>query len=82
MLSREEGKDPLALSGLYAGAMGFGQFIPSSYREYAVDFDGDGYRDIWSNKTDAIGSVGNYFKRHGWNGKQVVVVPVRISGDT
>jgi len=82
LLSREEGKDPLALSGSYAGAMGFGQFIPSSYREYAVDFDGDGYRDIWSNKTDAIGSVGNYFERHGWNGKQVVVVPVRLSGDT
>ena len=81
LLSREEGKDPLSLSGSYAGAMGLGQFIPSSYREYAIDFDGDGYRDIWSNETDAIGSVGNYFERHGWNGEQVVVVPVRLSND-
>lgn len=66
LLTREEGLDPAALKGSYAGAMGYGQFIPSSYREYAVDFDADGHRDIWTNPADAIGSVANYFARHGW----------------
>ncbi len=66
LLAREEGSEPLSLTGSYAGAMGYGQFIPSSFRAYAVDFDGDGKRDIWRNTTDAIGSVANYFKRHGW----------------
>ena len=66
LLSREEKQAPLALKGSYAGAMGYGQFIPSSYRSYAVDFDGDGFSDIWNNTTDAIGSVANYFARHGW----------------
>jgi membrane-bound lytic murein transglycosylase B len=66
----------LELKGSYAGAMGYGQFIPSSYRAYAVDFDGDGLRDIWKNPTDAIGSVGNYFKRHGWDAGDGVVVSI------
>jgi membrane-bound lytic murein transglycosylase B len=66
MLTREQGFDPLDLKGSYAGAMGYGQFMPSSYREYAIDFDGDGVVDIWNNPVDAIGSVANYFKRHGW----------------
>ena len=69
LLAREENKDPLELIGSYAGAMGYGQFIPSSFRAYAIDFDGDGARDIWSNRTDAIGSVANYFFRHGWDGE-------------
>jgi membrane-bound lytic murein transglycosylase B len=76
LLAREEGKQPLELKGSYAGAMGYGQFIPSSYRAYAVDFDGDGLRDIWKNPTDAIGSVGNYFKRHGWDAGDGVVVSI------
>jgi len=63
---REENLDPTALVGSYAGAMGYGQFIPSSFRNYAVDFDADGKRNIWSNKVDAIGSVANYFSEHGW----------------
>lgn len=67
LLAREQNQDPLALKGSYAGAMGFGQFIPSSYRAYARDNDGDGFADIWNNKSDAIGSVANYFKAHGWN---------------
>ena len=54
--------------------MGYGQFIPSSYRAYAVDFDGDNFKDIWNNKADAIGSVANYFSRHGWQGDGPVIV--------
>ncbi|MCZ6619466.1 MAG: lytic murein transglycosylase B [Gammaproteobacteria bacterium] len=83
LLAREEGKNPLDLKGSYAGAMGYGQFIPSSYRSYAVDFDGDGLRDIWSNESDAIGSVANYFERHGWKDDGPVVVKVDVaSGQT
>ncbi|MEZ5529826.1 MAG: lytic murein transglycosylase B [Porticoccaceae bacterium] len=66
LLAREQHQDPLALTGSYAGAMGYGQFIPSSYRSFAVDFDGDGFADIWENRADAIGSVANYFAKHGW----------------
>ncbi len=66
LLAREESLDPLTIKGSYAGAMGKAQFISSSYRHYAVDFDGDGKRDLWDNTTDAIGSVANYFKRHKW----------------
>jgi membrane-bound lytic murein transglycosylase B len=73
LLARNEGWDPLEIKGSYAGAMGFGQFIPSSYRAYAVDFSGDGKRDLW-NATDAIGSVANYFKRHGWKQGEGVAV--------
>lgn len=66
LMAREQSLDPAELKGSYAGAMGFGQFIPSSYRHYAVDFDGDGVADIVSNPVDAIGSVGNYFAKHRW----------------
>ena len=78
LLVREEGKDPFQPMGSYAGAMGFGQFISSSYRNFAVDFDGDGQRDIWTNETDAIGSVANYFARHGWRGQSPTAVRVEI----
>ena len=66
LMTREEKVDPLSLKGSYAGAMGQPQFISSSFRSYAIDFDGDGKRDIWNNPADAIGSVANYFVRHGW----------------
>lgn len=82
LLAREEGKSPMSLLGSYAGAMGYGQFIPSSYRSYAVDFDQDGVRDIWQNRIDAIGSVANYFSRHGWRGVGDVTVPVQIKTET
>lgn len=62
----EEERSPGSLTGSYAGAMGYPQFIPTSYRAYAVDFDGDGIRDLWTNPVDAIGSVGHYFAEHGW----------------
>lgn len=81
LLTREEGLDPLGLKGSYAGAMGKPQFIPSSYRHYAVDFDGDGRRDLWNNNADVIGSVANYFKTHGWKPQQPVIAPARIKGD-
>jgi membrane-bound lytic murein transglycosylase B len=73
LLTREEDKSLLAPVGSYAGAMGLGQFMPSSYRSYAVDFDDDGHRDIWENPVDAIGSIANYLKRHGWVANQSIV---------
>ncbi len=80
LLTRQEGIDPLTLRGSYAGAMGLGQFMPSSFLSYAVDFDGDGHRDLWRNPRDAIGSVAHYFQRHGWQAGEPVVVPARVSG--
>lgn len=75
-LTREEEIDPAEPTGSYAGAMGKPQFIPSSYRHYAIDFDGDKKRDIWNNNADVIGSVANYFSRHGWRRDQPVTVQV------
>jgi membrane-bound lytic murein transglycosylase B len=66
LLSREEQVDPAEAKGSYAGAMGQPQFISSSYRVYAVDHDGDGRRNLWDSNADIIGSVANYFQRHGW----------------
>ena len=81
LLAREEGKDPADVMGSYAGAMGYGQFIPSSYRHYAVDFDGDGVRDIWENIDDAVGSIANYFVRHKWRGEGPVALAVEDPAD-
>ncbi|UVE17191.1 lytic murein transglycosylase B [Pseudomonas sp. LS44] len=80
LLAREQQVDPLTLKGSYAGAMGLPQFMPSSFRAYAVDFDGDGHINIWSDPDDAIGSVASYFKRHGWQSGQQVVSAATISG--
>ncbi len=73
LLTREEKINPLSLKGSYAGAMGGPQFISSSYRHYAVDFDNDGKRDLWNNTTDIIGSVANYFSQHGWKKGETIV---------
>ena len=81
LLTREEGFNPPDLKGSYAGAMGWGQFISSSYRHYAVDYDGDGVRDLLNNPVDAIGSVANYFKRHGWKAGQAVAYPAQVQGN-
>jgi membrane-bound lytic murein transglycosylase B len=75
LLAREENVDPKLALGSYAGAMGAGQFIPSSYRAYAVDGDADGKRDLWSNWNDALGSVANYFAKHGWRAGEPVMDP-------
>ena len=66
LLAREESIDALQPTGSYAGAMGRPQFMPSSYRAYAVDASGDGKRDIWENWADVAGSIANYFVAHGW----------------
>ena len=81
LLSREENIDPRKPKGSYAGAMGMGQFIPSSFRNYAIDFDADGKRDIWHNPADGIGSVAHYFHQHGWRPDQPVAKRARVRGD-
>jgi membrane-bound lytic murein transglycosylase B len=81
VLAREESIDLLSTKGSYAGAMGYGQFIPSSYRQYAVDFDHDGKRDLWNSPMDIIGSVANYMHKHGWDLGAQVVIPASVSGD-
>lgn len=81
LLAREEHIDLLATTGSYAGAMGYGQFIPSSYRRYAVDFDDNGQRDLWNSPRDIIGSVANYFREHGWKAGQPVAVRASVSGE-
>lgn len=78
LLTREENVDIETIRGSYAGAMGMPQFISSSYRHYAVDFDNDGKRDLWENTDDAIGSVANYFSKHGWQKGKTVIHRVKL----
>jgi len=78
LLAREVDIDVSSIKGSYAGAMGMPQFISSSYRAYAVDFDGDGKRDLWNSTADVIGSVANYFKKHGWKRGGDVVQRARV----
>jgi membrane-bound lytic murein transglycosylase B len=80
LLCREQQFNPLDLKGSYAGAMGLPQFISSSYRHYAVDFAGHGHADLLTSPTDAIGSVANYFKMHGWKKNQPVAFHASVSG--
>ena len=82
LLAREEHFDLAELKGSYAGAMGLGQFISSSYRHYAIDFDGDGVRDLINNPIDAIGSVANYFKLHRWQPGQDVAYLATVGVDS
>ncbi|WP_373796350.1 lytic murein transglycosylase B [Neisseria dentiae] len=81
LMAKEEKRDVFGFKGSYAGAMGMPQFMPSSFRKYAVDYDGDGHRDIWNNIGDVAASVANYMKAHGWqtNGKMVVPVTLTIT---
>jgi membrane-bound lytic murein transglycosylase B len=80
LLTRELNTDPLQIKGSYAGALGVPQFLPSSYRRYAVDIDGDGKRDLW-NHADAIGSIANYYKSHGWLPGEPVLAQIEQSTD-
>ena len=78
LMTRNEDIDPAEPLGSFAGAMGLGQFMPSSFLQLAVDFNGDGRRDLW-NPEDAIGSIANYFSHHGWKSGQPVVTPLSAS---
>lgn len=80
LLAREESMSLGTPLGSYAGAMGIAQFMPGSYRRYAVDFDGDGKRDLFGNATDAIGSVANYLTAHGWQRSEPVAAPALLEG--
>jgi membrane-bound lytic murein transglycosylase B len=79
LLARELDVNPLSIKGSYAGAMGIPQFIPSSYRSYAVDFDGDRKRDL-TDIEDTVGSVANFLKQHGWKRDEPIIGEVKLAG--
>ena len=79
LLCRENNLTPSLIKGSYAGALGKPQFISSSYRNYAVDFDGDNYADLWNSNADVIGSVANYLKRNGWSRNGVILTDLNIN---
>jgi membrane-bound lytic murein transglycosylase B len=81
LLAHEGVLDPLRMRGSYAGAMGVPQFMPSSFQNYAVDFDADGRRNLWDGMADSIGSVANYYRSFGWQPGRPVVVPAAIEGE-
>jgi len=81
LFSREFGIDPFSLLGSYAGAIGWPQFMPSSIRQYAVDFDGNGKIDLRNSPIDAIGSVANFLSQHGWTPGLPLVFPAKINSD-
>jgi membrane-bound lytic murein transglycosylase B len=81
LLAREQNFSPVAAKGSFAGAMGLPQFMPGSYRRYAVDFDRTGRADLFGSTGDAIGSVANYLARHDWQRGQPVLLPARLEPD-
>ena len=82
LLAREQARDPASYSGSFAGALGYPQFLPSSVRAYAVDFDRNGRIDFDSDPVDAIGSVANYLRAHGWQTDAPVAERARLAADT
>jgi len=81
LLAREENRSPLAYTGSYAGALGLPQFLPSSRRRFAIDFDRDGRIDLATSPGDAIGSVGNFLSEHGWERDAPIAAIVTVTGD-
>ncbi len=80
VLAREAGVDPRTAQGSYAGAMGMPQFMPSSYRRFAVDQDGNGRIDLWQSIPDVVGSVAHYLAGHQWERSAPVAVPATVDG--
>lgn len=80
LLSREQSFDPMHMMGSYAGAIGQPQFMPSSFRHYAVNFSQDGHIDLSNNETDVIGSIANYYHKNGWRKDQIVAIPASLGG--
>ena len=78
LLAREQHWDPLSINGSFAGAMGLPQFMPSSYRRYAVDFNADGHTDLWKDPADVIGSIASYLHQSGWKEATPIVAPARV----
>jgi membrane-bound lytic murein transglycosylase B len=81
LLMHEQGISPLAPKGSFAGAMGVPQFMPGSYRRFAIDFDGDGKIDLWESGADVIGSVAHYLARHDWQPGQAILLPATINAE-
>ena len=81
LLCRENNLDPSSIKGSYAGALGKPQFISSSYRNYAIDFDGDSYADLWSSNADVIGSVANYLEKNGWKRDGLILTDLVIDSN-
>ncbi|HRQ57762.1 MAG TPA: lytic murein transglycosylase B [Azoarcus taiwanensis] len=81
LLAREQGRDPFSYRGSFAGALGYPQFLPSSIRNYAVDFNGDGRIDFDSDPIDAIGSIANFLAAHGWQEGEPITQRIRIPAD-
>jgi peptidoglycan lytic transglycosylase B len=81
VFSRDQKIDPLRVKGSYAGAIGIPQFMPGSYRRFAVDYDGDGQINLATSPADAIGSIGNFLKSHGWVRGEPVAYGAEVSGD-
>jgi len=81
LLTKEQGISPLTPKGSFAGAMGVPQFMPGSYRRFAIDFDGDGKIDLWESGADVVGSVAHYLARHDWQAGQPVLLPATIDAE-
>jgi membrane-bound lytic murein transglycosylase B len=81
LYARDAGIDLFKLRGSYAGAIGIPQFMPGSYRRFALDYDGDGLTDLRASPADAIGSVANFLAKHGWRRGERVLLPARVVGD-
>jgi membrane-bound lytic murein transglycosylase B len=81
LLAQKGWFDPLKVQGSYAGAMGMPQFISSSYRNFSVDSDGDGRRDLWTDASDVLASIANYLSEHGWTQGEETIVRARVSGE-
>jgi membrane-bound lytic murein transglycosylase B len=79
LLAREQKFEPFKTQGSYAGALGIPQFMPSSYRKHAVDFNNDGTVNLFNDSEDSIGSVANYFKKYGWQSGEPVAARVKLN---